>query len=94
MKSSSKAGKTLKEKYRSGELISWQKDLTKENSNSLKKMSETKIRKYNNGELKVWNEGLTKETDKRLLSIGRNISSPMSKRSMSLRLSVDEVQKS
>ena len=88
---SEKTSMTLKEKHKTGELISWQTGLTKESDDRLLRSSQTKKRKYNSGETTSWNQGLTKETDHRVAAVSKKISESYKKRVAGKRLSENEV---
>lgn len=62
-KSADKIGKTLRARYSSGELTSWQTGKTKDDHPSLKKSSETKLKRFALGEVIPWSKGLTKENN-------------------------------
>lgn len=76
--SRNKISKTRKERYKTGEIVSWNKGLTKFDCESIRlssiKQSLTMKAKFDSGELVNWNAGKTKETDSRLIEFGRRIS--------------------
>jgi hypothetical protein len=69
-----KASTTLRRRYASGELISWQSGLTKETSPSVRRISESLRLKWNAGELKTWTQGKTKHSDEKLAATAKKIS--------------------
>jgi len=91
--SSIKAAMTLKSRYLSGELTSWQKGLTKDVDARLLKTSETKRAGFKDGTYKSWNLGLTKEGSESLRSASQKISQSYANRSAGKRLSTEEITK-
>jgi hypothetical protein len=79
---------TLKRKYASGELISWQKGLTIDDPR-IKQAVETRRA---NGFV-PWNLGLTKETDSRLMSIAQKNSQMYDLPDAGRRTKLDEIRK-
>lgn len=61
-------------KVKSGEITTWNKGLTKDTDERVKKYGETHHNKYINGEIKNWCKGLTKETDERIKKYASKIS--------------------
>lgn len=60
--------------------IAWNKGLTKETDERLKKQSETAKQKYKDGENKVWCDGLTKESDERIKKASIKIQNTIDKK--------------
>jgi hypothetical protein len=92
LSSSIKAAVTVKEKYASGKLASWQSGLTADNDERLARMVATKKERYEKGEIQPWNLGLTKETSDTLATAALKISAAYQRREIGKRLSQKEVQ--
>lgn len=60
--------------YKNGKRKSWNKGLTKETDERIKKYADTCSNRYSNGELQSWVTGLTKETDERIKDYAKKIS--------------------
>jgi hypothetical protein len=60
--------------------VIWNKGLTKETDERVKKQSETAKQKYKDGENKVWCDGLTKETDERIKNSSIKIQNTIDKK--------------
>lgn len=67
-----------REKIKSGEITVWNKGLTKDSDERVKKQGQTYHKKYANGEIKSWCVGLTKETDERIKKYSSKISETIS----------------
>jgi hypothetical protein len=71
-----KISDTRKKNLKSGKSYIWQKGLTVETSDKLKKIYEKRSinqkKKYKSGEFIIWNKYLTKENDKRVAKFSKN----------------------
>lgn len=68
----------LKHRFDGTSFVPWNKGLTKDTDDRVKKYGETHHNRYVKGEIKTWCDGLTKETDSRIKKSASKISETIS----------------